>query len=83
MTGDCSPRFSSTTIAHAMTIAFVANIGNAFDSLVGDQFGDLFDQAGLVHLIGNFGDDNDCRDPLPCRSIIARARIVIWPRPVW
>ena len=41
-----------------MTVAFVTNIGNAFDSLVGDQFCDLFDQAGLVHLIGNFGDDD-------------------------
>ena len=45
--------------AHPVTIALVTNIGNAFDPLVGDQFGDLFDQAGLVHLIGNFGDDDD------------------------
>ena len=45
--------------AHPVAVALVANIGNAFDSLVGDQFGDLFDQAGLVDLIGNFGDDDD------------------------
>ena len=44
--------------AHAVAIAFVANVGDVFDVLVVDQLGDAFDQDRLVHLIGNFGDDD-------------------------
>ena len=44
--------------AHAFAIAFVANIGNAFDLLVLDQLGDVLDQTRLVHLIRQLGDDD-------------------------
>ena len=43
--------------AHAVAVGFVAQIRNAFDALVAHQFGNLLDQRRLVHLIGNFGDD--------------------------
>ncbi len=44
--------------AHALAVAFVADIGNAFDALVAHQFGDVLDHRRLVHLIGDFGDDD-------------------------
>src|SRR5262245_19961950 len=42
--------------AHAVAVALVSDVADAFDLLVLDQFGDAFDQAGLVDLIGNLGD---------------------------
>ena len=44
--------------AHAVAIALVADVGDVFDDLVVHQFGDALDQAGLVHLVGNLGDDD-------------------------
>src|ERR1700726_2679951 len=44
--------------AHAVAVAFVANVGDAFDLFVLDQLGDVLDEAGLVHLIGKLGDDD-------------------------
>ena len=44
--------------AHAVAVGFVAEVGNAFELLVAHQFRDLLDQAGLVHLIGNFREDD-------------------------
>src|SRR5438128_8150774 len=44
--------------AHAFTRGFIADIGNAFDLLVLDQFGDALDELGLVHLVRNFSDDD-------------------------
>ena len=43
--------------AHAVAVALVADVGDAFDALVAHQFGDLLDHRRLVHLIGDFGDD--------------------------
>ena len=43
---------------HAMAVALVADVRNALDALVAHQFGDAFHQHRLVHLIGNFGDDD-------------------------
>ena len=44
--------------AHAVAVAFVANVGDAFDLLVLDQLGDVLDQARFVDLVGQFGDDD-------------------------
>ena len=44
--------------AHAVAIAFVAQIGDALDGLVLHQLGDALDHARLVHLIRNLGDDD-------------------------
>src|SRR5216684_1054732 len=44
--------------AHAVAIAFVADVRNVFDVFVVDQLRDALDQPGLVHLIRNFGDDD-------------------------
>ncbi len=44
--------------AHAVAVAFVANVGDAFDLFVLDQVGDVFDQARFVDLIGELGDDD-------------------------
>ncbi|SPU80184.1 Uncharacterised protein [Brucella suis] len=44
--------------AIAFTVRFIAQIGNAINALVAHQFGHLLDHRGLVHLIGNLGDDN-------------------------
>ncbi len=45
--------------AHAVAIGFIAQVGNALDHLLAHQFGHALDHPGLVHLEGNFGDD-DC-----------------------
>ncbi len=44
--------------AHAFAVGFVAQVGNALDLLLAHEFGDLLDQRRLVHLIGNFGEDD-------------------------
>ena len=44
--------------AHAVAIAFVANVGDVVDGLVVDQVGDALDQACLIHLVRNLGDDD-------------------------
>ena len=44
--------------AHAVAVAFIANVGDAFDFLVLNQLGDVLDQAGFVHLVGKLGDDD-------------------------
>ncbi len=49
--------------AHAIAIAFVANVGDVVDDLVVDQVGDAFDQPGLVYLVRNFGDDDGLACP--------------------
>src|ERR1035437_7830832 len=42
--------------AHAVAVAFVADIADAFEFLFVDQGGCGFDEAGLVDLVGNLGD---------------------------
>ena len=60
--------------AIAVAVGFVAQIGDALDLLVAHQFGDALDHRGLVHLVGNFGDDDgfavlaDGLDRRPCRA---------------
>ena len=43
--------------AHAIFVRFIAQIGYAGDRLVVDQFGNVFDQARFIDVIGNFIDD--------------------------
>ena len=43
--------------AHAVAIAFVAEVGDALDLLVAHEIGDLLDEAGFVHLVRKLGDD--------------------------
>ena len=42
--------------AHAVLVGLVAQLGDALDTLVLDQLGDLFQQPGLVDLIRQLGD---------------------------
>src|ERR1700740_1519859 len=44
--------------AHAVAVAFVADVGDAFDFFVGDEFGDTLDEPGFGDLVRNFGDDD-------------------------
>ena len=44
--------------AIAVAVGFVAQRRNAFELLVAHQFADALDQVRLVHLIGNFGNDD-------------------------
>ena len=44
--------------AEALAVAFVADVGDAFDALVAHQLGHLLDHRRLVHLVGNLGDDD-------------------------
>ena len=43
--------------AHAVAVALVADVADAFDALLVGQRGDVGDQARLVHLVRNLGDD--------------------------
>ena len=43
---------------HAVTVRFVADIGNAFNCLFTNHFTNTFKQLRLIHLIGNFVNDN-------------------------
>ena len=44
--------------AVTLAVGFVAQVRNTLDALVLDQFGHLLDHRRLVHLEGNFGDDD-------------------------
>ena len=44
--------------AHAVAVAFVADVGDALDPLVAHELGDLLDHRRLVHLVRNLGDDD-------------------------
>ena len=44
--------------AKTVAVGFVAQIGDALDLLLAHQFGDALDHGGLVHLVGNFRDDD-------------------------
>ena len=44
--------------AHAVAVALVAYIADAFDLLFVDQRRRSLDEARLIHLVGNFGDDD-------------------------
>ena len=44
--------------AHAVAIRLVADVADAFDALVVDQLGHPLDHARLVHLVGNFANDD-------------------------
>src|SRR6202167_2688238 len=44
--------------AHAVAVAFVANVGDAFDLFILNEAGDIFDEARFVDLIGELGDDD-------------------------
>src|SRR5262249_3003309 len=44
--------------AIAVAVGLVAQIRDALDLFLADQFGDALDHRFLVHLIGNLGDDD-------------------------
>ena len=62
--------------AHAVAIALIANFRDAFDLLLVDQRGGVFDQARFVDLVRNLGDDDVLAVPLPIGSMSALARIL-------
>jgi hypothetical protein len=43
---------------HAFLVGLIAKPADSLDALFLDELGDLFDQTGLVHLIGKLGDDD-------------------------
>ena len=44
--------------AHAVAVALVTNVGDAFDLLIVDEVGGVLDEARLVDLIRDLGDDD-------------------------
>ena len=44
--------------AHAVLVGLVAQLGDAVDLLVAHQLGDALEQARLVHLVRQLGDDD-------------------------
>ena len=44
--------------AHAVAVGLVAQVGDALDLLGADELGDLLEQGGLVHHVGQLGDDD-------------------------
>ena len=43
--------------AHPFAVGFIAHAGDAFDPLLRRELGDRDGEIGLVHLIGQLGDD--------------------------
>ena len=43
---------------HPVPVRFIPQVGDALDFLLSHQLGNLLDQPGLVHLVGNFGYDD-------------------------
>ena len=43
---------------HAPPVRFIAQVGEALDATVAHQLGDALDEAALVDLVGQFGDDD-------------------------
>ena len=69
------------TIADALAVGFVADVGDALDALVLGGFGDLLDQAVFADLVGDFGQHD--RTPVAAAFFdMGRERIMIEPRPV-
>ena len=67
--------------AHAVAVAFVANVADALDLLFVDKLGDVGDEPGLVHLIRNLGNDEGFAVPCRCPPSRPGARIFSVPRP--
>ncbi len=44
--------------AHALAVGLVAQVGDPFQLAVAHQLGDALDEAGLVDLVGQLGDDD-------------------------
>src|SRR6185369_1045454 len=44
--------------AHTVAVALVADVADVINDLVIDELGDALDEARLVHLVRNFGDDD-------------------------
>ena len=53
-----SPRLQLDDDAHAVLVGLVAQLRDALDVLVAHQLGDALDQARLVDLVGQLGDDD-------------------------
>ena len=69
--------------AHAVLVGLVAQVGDAVDLLVARQLGDALEQARLVHLVRQLGDDDGLASAaLSTSSKCVRARIDRRPRPV-
>ena len=68
--------------AHAVAVGFVAQIRNALQPLLADEFGDLLDQRRLVHLIGYLGDDQRLALLAQRLDRSTFARTTTEPRPV-
>ena len=68
--------------SHPIAIRLVAKIRNPFNRFLAHQVGNVFEQPLLVDLIRNLGDDDGDLVPFLDSSVVARARIVMAPRPV-
>ena len=69
--------------ADALLVGFVADVGDAFQPLLGDLLGDALEQRLLVHLVGQLVDDDRLAVALAgMSSKCVRARITTRPRPV-
>ena len=44
--------------AHAISVAFIPQIGDAFNAALVDHIGNFFDQCGLIGLVRQLSDDN-------------------------
>ena len=53
---------------HAPAVGLVAQVADALDRLAAHQLGNLLDEAGLVELVGNLGDDD--RLPLSLADVL-------------
>jgi hypothetical protein len=67
---------------HAVAVALVAHVADVVDDLFVYQLRDALDQLGLVHLVGDLGDDDRLLFLGELFSTETLARIRKRPRPV-
>ena len=67
--------------AHPAPVGFIAQVGDIVQPPFARQLGDALDQAGLVELVGDLGDDDAVAAAL-ISSMCASPRSTIRPRPV-
>ena len=51
-----APQFDDNP--QALPVGLIANVGDAFHAAFAHEAGDLLHQRGLVHLVGQFGNDD-------------------------
>ena len=68
---------------HTCPVGLIANIRNTLDRLLSDKLANPFQKLRLIHLIGDFVDDNGLAVTAVGNDLRPGKRMITDPRPVW